>query len=69
MLYLRTTKTLSEPGVSCPYGSVVERTHGKGEVPSSILGKGSCFKKILLTKIFLKCIFEKSVFKHAREGT
>ena len=69
MLYLSTTKTLSEPGVSCPYGSVVERTHGKGEVPSSILGKGSCFKKILVTKIFFKCIFEMPVSKHAYKGT
>ena len=28
-------------GFPCPYGSVEERTHGKGEAPSSILGKGS----------------------------
>ena len=31
-----------------PYGSVVERTHGKGEAPSSILGKGSPFLKSFL---------------------
>ena len=57
MLSFHTTKSFSEPGLSCPYGSVGERTHGKGEAPSSILGKGSCFKKVLLMKIFFKCIF------------